>query len=689
MAARGRELDFPTLVEKLQALEPYLACPRPQFQHFYDEWLKDSPHVNGPSSFLHAVVSSHERAKQSGLDDLSPAKDEQAMVLALAALDKRSDVIDCLAAAGMCGLFDAAADGKDMGKHRKKWMARAIKTIGKEKKKKGDSFAVLQAARQHATTSRTNTWVDPGKLLPIIILARKRLCTISSKDNAGKPVEGSGFLIGPSAVLTNQHVIKHLPDTLSRPERLTVRFDYSATTGLERAASSKYHPVSDWRIAQSPSGPLEPTPKAESWWTQYDSRTSWLDLVEDSLDYAVIHLDGAPGRQRGWYDLEKYGSADTGQTCWILHHPGAIYQTITQGKIDLVDYDDPPRFFHTASTENGSSGGVMLNEDGVPTGLHYMGLGVDIYDNRIEEVRIPDDVVNVAVSLKRIANDLRVKGKLDEIKQTPALVPHRGCLDGRKPVFGREDFFKELDGLAKGERPILLVGVDELESDHQIKHPGKSFSIEIVEHLFPQPENVHIVFRASELKADALKMAQLMLGQIAPDLVSTLATEPDTTTAAYVKQLVGTVQQAISDRAGNQTVWLMLDDLDVHSISDASGREFLSVLYSRVAAVTNLRIMLVGLSSGTVPSGIRTEDVETSSIRHSDYADCKELFEEWFNNRVGMDNAINDKGLLAEIVKSHAGTEAPLAQMSDFITSHMSDAVDVLFGSAQAEGNND
>lgn len=667
------------LFARLRPLTGALRFARPQMREMIDRWLAEQPLPEGPSGFLHALVTGLEAVTEDPRPD--PAHDGDALALVLATLGGPDRALACFSAAVAGGLFDAGlaaeareaeslAGGADRAvESRGALNARAAQVLGPEAAR-----AVLQSSELQAFADPFAFWTDPGHLLPAVLLGRRRMCRVVRLDDDGREVTGSGFLIGPSTVLTNFHVVKGLPDRLDEPGLLRVEFDYSDTTGLPAAARPSVAAEPDWCAAKSETGPTGPG--TGFWWYDRALRRAFLDATETTLDYAAIRLSAAPGLQRGWFDIARpVTGAPSGVI--VLHHPGQTGQTITLGGV-LFPADAGRRIFHLAATAPGSSGGLALDEQGRPIGLHYLGLSTDA-------ARPPDKpgyetAVNVAISLRLIAADLAAKGVAAEIASARGLRPVRGSLDGRRPVFGRETLLAALERVWRGEPQMMTVHVE--PRDPPLSRPGKSFTIEVVKALFRAPEHHHIVFRAGEIRVDAWRLACDTVATLAPDLVERLPTAPDTTTPAYVRKLVATLGQILTERLGNRLVWIMLDDLDRHDLTDATGREFLATLYSLIGRMPNLRVILIGLPADISISGIEADNVIASVITAADVGNLTERLTEWLKLRGGRDADITDTGyrLFARTVVSYCGTEQPLQRMADFVANHVTTAADDLFG---------
>jgi hypothetical protein len=91
---------------------------------------------------------------------------------------------------------------------------------------------------------------------------------------------GTGFLVGPSAVITNHHVVQPIFDGEAEPQDVVLRFDYKRPrSGAPVHAGTPHVLAQEWLIDASPPAPAElagagPSPTPEQ------------------LDYALLRADG-------------------------------------------------------------------------------------------------------------------------------------------------------------------------------------------------------------------------------------------------------------------------------------------------------------------------------------------------------------------------------------------------------------
>jgi hypothetical protein len=149
---------------------------------------------------------------------------------------------------------------------------------------------------------------------------------------------GTGFLIAPDLLLTNNHV---LPDP-GIAQKCTVEFNYQAT----------------W------AGALEPVKRFTV------DPDHFHTSVE--LDYSIVRVKESPGDVYGYIDLATRADAAVNDFVSIIQHPlGGLKQVcLTDNKVaavfrDLVQY--------STDTEPGSSGSPVFSQNWQIVALHHRG----------------------------------------------------------------------------------------------------------------------------------------------------------------------------------------------------------------------------------------------------------------------------------------------------------------------------
>ena len=213
--------------------------------------------------------------------------------------------------------------------------------------------------RRHLRSFDARVWSERSAA------AENCVCRISHN---GVPL-GTGFLVGPEAVLTNTHVARHFIDR-GDPTGLEFRFDFMLLgDGQLASAAAPLGPVADdWLIDHSP---IHPSDDPHTTGAPVNPPTP-PDVPANVLDYALLRVAGQPGkapvggpvapsgsaRLRGWLRLggAPFKFADS-PSLIVLHHPRG---TMLQISLDTDSFAhvnaQGSRVYHRSNTDEGSSG---------------------------------------------------------------------------------------------------------------------------------------------------------------------------------------------------------------------------------------------------------------------------------------------------------------------------------------------
>lgn len=207
--------------------------------------------------------------------------------------------------------------------------------------------------------------------------SESRVCRIE-RDGAAR---GTGFLLGPSVVMTNHHVVADVVGGSTARERMRLRFDYKVLAdGLQINPGNVYELAADWDIAHSPHSPL-------------DTEVNATGVPgKDKLDYALLRVEGAPGAEpaagvkgtdpkgppRGFVPIPP-GTHDwrerkdvmilqhaDGQPLKLAMRSDGVTETRPAGK-------SPTRVRYSTRTEEGSSGSPCFDFGWNLIALHHSG----------------------------------------------------------------------------------------------------------------------------------------------------------------------------------------------------------------------------------------------------------------------------------------------------------------------------
>ncbi len=220
-----------------------------------------------------------------------------------------------------------------------------------------DAFApgLQKNVRPNLTKLDLLAWVDR------LMRVKDRVCRIETATGA----LGTGFLVGPSAVLTNWHVVEKLAD---RPADLRCRFDYAMQPDGSRRAGAVV--AAEALLAHAPCSPAELTADPDQ-----------PPPTPDQLDYALLSLaepageQGLDGHSRGWLALPEGGfPLAAGAPLLIVQHPdGAPMKLAMDTEAVIGPVADGLRVRYRTNTDNGSSGSPCFSMDWDPVALHHYG----------------------------------------------------------------------------------------------------------------------------------------------------------------------------------------------------------------------------------------------------------------------------------------------------------------------------
>jgi V8-like Glu-specific endopeptidase len=203
-----------------------------------------------------------------------------------------------------------------------------------------------------------------------------RVCRIEYPEGTA---EGTGFLVAPDVVLTNYHVVEPFIENgiAGDATAVVIRFDYKvAEDGVAVQAGTTRRLAEDWLADFSPYSEqdLKDEPSA--------------DPEPGELDYALLRVDGAPGKEpvggatrdqdpvpRGWITVPatEHDFA-TQPALYIIQHPdGQPMQVALDTEAVIGLNGNGTRVRYTTTTEPGSSGSPCFGPDWELVAFHHSG----------------------------------------------------------------------------------------------------------------------------------------------------------------------------------------------------------------------------------------------------------------------------------------------------------------------------
>ena len=426
------------------------------------------------------------------------------------------------------------------------------------------------------------------------IKAKRRVCRITVQT-AEFTSRGTGFLVGPQAIVTSWHVVKLLLDESGAEisnSSASISVEFDQLGGLTDGTMVKV--PTQWLVDGSRPHPSE-TP--ETALADFDSINS-TDF-DKCLDYAVIRLAAPLGRQRGFYQLDRGRKPRTqGDRTQItlFQHPGGSSLHVGHGTAKRLW---PPivetRLLHNANSMGGSSGGLVLDADFEPVALHQCGFN-DSEGNPIINGAIPTACI--------AANDK----KFDTVI---GLDPVWRIAATGEPIIGREAFQAAILNSVAGNKHILVVNGD--------PKTGRSFSTSILRAVLGNAQHSIVELKAAEISALPLKLATDLLSRVSEPSAGepSLPVPQDAETAqeAWIRDILfPAFTDHLRKAARGRILWLVIDDLDINPLADSASRHLLEQLYRQIDTLPFLRVVLIGLS-GPVPAAAPIQvDRDTTSV---------------------------------------------------------------------------
>lgn len=442
-------------------------------------------------------------------------------------------------------------------------------------------------------------FLDASAMTRAGLEAVRRVCRVVVENGQGELSYGTGFLVGPQAILTAWHVIEPLLGDDGVPlegsdEKIKIEFDCVG------AAYEQLHVsvAPQWLVSSSAYHQTE-SPHHVS----IDFLSQSSDGFDQCLDYAGIRLNSAVGRFRGYYRLDRLHKPEItvpGSQVMLYQHPNGQQMRVAYGHgTELWPADHQTRLRHTVNAMPGSSGGLLLDVNFKPVALHQCGIESN------------GKLINGAIPTACIA--ARSEGILEGIL---GLDPVWRTEHRNEPIFGRKVFQQAIQDCMVGTRQIIAV-VGQKES-------GKSFSLEILRTMLKNnAEHSIVAFKAAELVSGPRAFAEELIRRSGPkDFVYEplpLAEESDTAVDAWIRGILfPAFAKQMNAVTETRYLWLVIDELDVNPLAQGSLQHFLEQLYQEVADIPKLRVLLLGAKSfvpGARPDKLHVEVIQPVGLQ--------------------------------------------------------------------------
>ncbi|WP_415764634.1 trypsin-like serine peptidase [Pseudomonas sp. ZB1P45] len=459
-------------------------------------------------------------------------------------------------------------------------------------------------------------FLDASAMTRAGLEAVRRVCRVVVENSEGEVSYGTGFLVGPQAILTAWHVIEPLLGDDGVPlegsdEKIKIEFDHVGAVYEQLHVSV----APQWLVSSSAYHQTE-SPHQVS----IDFLSQSSDGFDQCLDYAGIRLISTVGRFRGFYQLDRLHKPQIrvpGSQMTLYQHPGGKQMRVAYGYgTALWPADHQTRLRHTVNAMPGSSGGLLLDVNFKPVALHQCGIE--------SNGELINGAIPTACIAARSAGVLEGVLGLDPVWRTE----HRN-----EPILGRKGFQQAVQDCMAGTRQIIAV-VGQRES-------GKSFSLEILRTMLKNNAEHSIVsFKAAELVRGPRAFAEELIhragsrGSVFEPLP--LAEESDTAVDAWIKGILfPAFAKQMNAVTETRQLWLVIDELDANPLAPGPLQHFLEQLYQDITDIPKLRVLLLGAKS-FVP-GARPDKLFIDIIQPTSQQDIIEYLQLYsIGNRLEM-----------------------------------------------------
>ena len=187
--------------------------------------------------------------------------------------------------------------------------------------------------------------------------------------------------------------------------------------------------------------------------------------------------------------------------------------------------------------------------------------------------------------------------------------------DTQEPVIGRETLQRSVWKVVRGEKRIVAV--------RGRRRRGMSFTKHILRSLLPAKDTLIVQLTADQVGRDALALADKLLhgcgGQLGPGEKFPLKTAAATTPFAWLRdQLLPDLARRIQTTVARKQVWVVLDDLDLHTPPEDDAFNFLLALMTAQAEAPFMRFLLIGMDKVPTVIGALSEPDQASWPMASD-----------------------------------------------------------------------
>jgi hypothetical protein len=214
--------------------------------------------------------------------------------------------------------------------------------------------AAPTSQREAEKTLRQVDYYLDSKWLRDANRAMQAVCLVEVEIEGGRKARGTGFLVGPSTIMTCTHTaygINYGVQDLTVQPNVTFRFGYVlGSDGVTVSPGLVYHLADeDWLLASSPF---------------------------KELDYVLLRVEGTPGTDqaeggpRSWLTPQAH-AFQTGEQLFIIQHPGGGPAKLAVSPNAVIGTSPKPgRVIYRAVTDYGSGGAPCFTNNWELVAMH-------------------------------------------------------------------------------------------------------------------------------------------------------------------------------------------------------------------------------------------------------------------------------------------------------------------------------
>jgi len=212
-------------------------------------------------------------------------------------------------------------------------------------------------------------FIEPAVFYQLLPRLEGQVCWIDIPGGGG-----TGFLVGPDLVLTNQHVIERVSAGLASWRDVRCQFDYRQPLDGPELAAKKLtvaELAEEWLVDCRPPSPHDWTPALGDA-APGETDSALIRLADPVGDLPVGGLTADPQAEpRGWIDVgAEPPPLAGGNHVFLLQHPRGDPLRLTIGTVTAFNAAGT-RVRYNANSRDGSSGSPCFNADLRLVGLHH------------------------------------------------------------------------------------------------------------------------------------------------------------------------------------------------------------------------------------------------------------------------------------------------------------------------------